>query len=49
MASQANLDFQCRMMPRNNIFSLDLVVASHSVLTKNASQNTMRQLLFVTS
>ena len=25
------------------------MVASHSVLTKNASQNTMRQLLFVTS
>ena len=48
-ASQANLDFQCQMMPRNNIFPLDLVVASHSVLTKNASQNTMRQLLFVTS
>ena len=37
------------MIPRNSIFHLDLVVASHSVLTKNASQNTMRQLPFVTS
>ena len=45
MASQASLDFQSWMIPCDNSFPL--VVANHSVSTKNASQHTMWQLLFV--
>ena len=47
MASQVSLDFQSWMTPRDSIFPL--VVASNPVSTKNASQNTMWQLLFVAS
>ena len=47
MASQASLDFQSSMIPCDSIFPL--VVASNPVSTKNASQHTMWQLLFLTS
>ena len=47
MPSPASLDFQSWMIPCDNIFPL--VVANHSVSTKNASQHTMWRLLFVTS